>query len=515
MKKRGGASKKAEDEHRYLEEIRVKEANLLRAEILGNFGYWDWDLTTNKVKWSDGHFRIFGYPVEHGSETYEKFRARVHPDDIDALENVLRERMLKDTNLNWDYRLLWPDGSIRYLHAEADKPVRDESGKPVRWFGIVQDVTERKLSEENQCENRRFTAALMGNLPGLVFRCRNDKDWTMEFLSPGCQKLTGYSIRDLSFNHKISYAKLIHSDDRERVWNEVQAAFRDKKPFTITYRIITANGEEKWVWTQGRRLFRNGNDIIEGYTFDITETKRAEEALNVAKQQAELYVDLMGHDINNFNHAAMGYLELALQELESEKRLRLEDKELIERPMHALANSSALINNVRKLQRLMTEGVKTKPTDLHKIFKELEAMSFPMDDRDILINIQHLPDIMVEANELLKDAFINLITNAVKHSNNEKPLTVNVKVEPVNENGQKYYRCIVEDDGPGIPDELKGKLFNRFQRGATKAHGKGLGLYLVRKLVEGYHGRVYVEDRVKGDYKKGCRFIVELPAALT
>ncbi|MGE5403280.1 MAG: sensor histidine kinase, partial [Candidatus Doudnabacteria bacterium] len=74
-------------------------------------------------------------------------------------------------------------------------------------------------------------------------------------------------------------------------------------------------------------------------------------------------------------------------------------------------------------------------------------------------------------------------------------------------------RCTVEDNGPGVPDDLKPKLFHRFQRGKTKAHGKGLGLYLVRSLVESYEGKVWVEDRVKGDHSKGARFVVMLPAA--
>lgn len=71
---------------------------------------------------------------------------------------------------------------------------------------------------------------------------------------------------------------------------------------------------------------------------------------------------------------------------------------------------------------------------------------------------------------------------------------------------------IVEDDSPGIPDAQKDKIFGRFRRGDTKASGKGLGLYLVKTLVEGYHGRVWVEDRIKGDHTKGARFIVMLPA---
>ena len=132
--------------------------------------------------------------------------------------------------------------------------------------------------------------------------------------------------------------------------------------------------------------------------------------------------------------------------------------------------------------------------------------------RDITINIQPVPHYKVEANELLYDVFSNLITNAIKHSEEGKPVTIDVKVEPVKENGQLFYKCIVEDNGPGIPDELKTKLFHRFQRGTTKTHGKGLGLYLVRTLVEGYHGKVWVEDRMPGDHTKGARFVVMLPA---
>ena len=234
--------------------------------------------------------------------------------------------------------------------------------------------------------------------------------------------------------------------------------------------------------------------------------------LTEAKAQAELYLDLLSHDINNMNHAAMGFLELALMTLESDKRLSIEDKNLVENPLKALQSSSRLIDNVRKLQRLVNEGVKTRQVDLGDIFREMDVQELLSLDRDVTISIPSDSRHMVEANELLRDVFYNLISNAVKHSDEEQPLTVDVKVESVSENGRAYYRCVVEDNGPGIPDELKQKLFNRFRRGATKAHGKGLGLYLVRTLVEGYHGRVWVEDRVPGDHTKGSRFVVMLPA---
>ncbi|WP_424356722.1 ATP-binding protein [Methanocella sp. MCL-LM] len=246
---------------------------------------------------------------------------------------------------------------------------------------------------------------------------------------------------------------------------------------------------------------------------EVIERKQAEEALKDAKMQAELYVDLMGHDINNLNQSAMGYLELALETLEQEGNLSNNDKDLLGKPLKALNSSSVLIDNVRKLQRLVSEGVKTSPVDLSGILQSIDLEAFQSDGRDITINIPAIPHYFVEASELLKDVFFNLISNAVKHSDEAKPLTVSVKVEPVTDNDLQYYQCSIEDNGPGIPDAVKGKLFHRFQRGATKAHGKGLGLYLVRMLIESYHGRVWVEDRVPGDYSQGARFVIQLPAA--
>jgi K+-sensing histidine kinase KdpD len=80
------------------------------------------------------------------------------------------------------------------------------------------------------------------------------------------------------------------------------------------------------------------------------------------------------------------------------------------------------------------------------------------------------------------------------------------------ENGRAYHKVSIEDNGPGIPDELKGKVFIRFNRDMTKARRKGIGLYLARSLLDGFDGRIWVEDRVPGDFSKGSRFVVMLPA---
>ena len=133
--------------------------------------------------------------------------------------------------------------------------------------------------------------------------------------------------------------------------------------------------------------------------------------------------------------------------------------------------------------------------------------------RNIMINFEHTGKCLINANELVADIFSNLIWNAIKHSDPSKPIMININISETRENSAKYCLVAIEDNGPGIEDEIKSKLFHRFSRGKTNAKGSGLGLYLVKTLVESFHGNIKVEDRVQGDYSKGVRFVVMLPVA--
>jgi two-component system cell cycle sensor histidine kinase/response regulator CckA len=141
--------------------------------------------------------------------------------------------------------------------------------------------TERKQAEEELRESRRALSTLMSNLPGMAYRCRNDRDWTMEFVSEGCRALTGYEAGDLIGNRQLSYNEVIHPDDREQVWKGVQAALEQQRPFQLVYRIQTCAGQEKWVWEQGRGVFSPDGALLalEGFITDITDRTRAEQAL--------------------------------------------------------------------------------------------------------------------------------------------------------------------------------------------------------------------------------------------
>ncbi len=149
--------------------------------------------------------------------------------------------------------------------------------------------------------------------------------------------------------------------------------------------------------------------------------------------------------------------------------------------------------------------------DLNDILQELKGQYAHSIDKNIMINYAPNADCKLVANGLLKDVFSNLIGNAIKHTQ-RKNVIINIRLNSFHEYHKKYYRVIVEDNGCGIPDNLKLKIFNRLERGDTKAHGKGLGLYLVKTLVDDFHGQVWVEDRIAGDRTQGSRFVVTLPA---
>lgn len=170
--------------------------------------------------------------------------------------------------------------------------ISDSGGQVERVVILTEDITERKQTEEAFRESQRALTTLMSNLPGMAYRCRNDKNWTMEFVSEGCINLTGYRPEDLVNNRAISFGQVIHPEDREMAWNVIQEALSERNPYQLAYRIITADWKEKWVWEMGRGVFDSSGELLalEGFISDITDRKRAEEAL---RESEELYRSLI------------------------------------------------------------------------------------------------------------------------------------------------------------------------------------------------------------------------------
>jgi signal transduction histidine kinase len=242
---------------------------------------------------------------------------------------------------------------------------------------------------------------------------------------------------------------------------------------------------------------------------DITERRKLERDLSEAKAQAELYLDLMGHDISNMHQIIMMQLELALNVLDEEGGLEKKDREMLTTSLKTLDRSVNLIGNVRTLQKVRSGEYKAEPLDLGHVIGDVVKMYAHIPGRDITIKYAPADGHLVMASPLIKDVLGNLVDNAVKHS--KDPVAINIDLSRVRFKGVAYNRVSIEDNGIGIPDEKKDVIFQRFKRGQTVAKGTGLGLYIVKTLVEGFGGYVTVEDRVSGDHTKGARFVVFLP----
>ncbi|WP_320171068.1 PAS domain-containing protein [Maridesulfovibrio sp.] len=131
-----------------------------------------------------------------------------------------------------------------------------------------------------------FVSTLLGNLPGMVYRCRNDVDWTMELVSPGCLDLTGYTPEALLNNRDISYADLIFPEYRAHVWECVQEAVQEFKHYEIVYKIRTFSGEAKWVREKGMEVHRpDGSVVLEGFITDVTPLMEMEQTLHQSEDR--------------------------------------------------------------------------------------------------------------------------------------------------------------------------------------------------------------------------------------
>jgi diguanylate cyclase (GGDEF)-like protein/PAS domain S-box-containing protein len=132
----------------------------------------------------------------------------------------------------------------------------------------------------------QLLGTLLSNLEGMVYRCRLDEHWTMEFVSEGCFALTGYKEEQLLFNNHISYDDLVHPDDRQHVRDTIEEAVSSNRRFDIEYRIVRADGETRWVWERGTSIQHDSRvpDVLEGFIQDITERKQADEALREAER---------------------------------------------------------------------------------------------------------------------------------------------------------------------------------------------------------------------------------------
>ncbi|HEX9253342.1 MAG TPA: PAS domain S-box protein, partial [Ignavibacteriaceae bacterium] len=151
---------------------------------------------------------------------------------------------------------------------------------------LLQNISDLNLDSkfETELEEReRKYSTLVSNLPGFIYRCANDKNWTMHFISDGCKKITGYNPSDFINNKKVAFNNLIHPDYQKTIWQKWQKSLKDKTFFEFEYPIINKNGKLKWVWERGRGIYSDKGKVLflEGFIEDISEKRNAEESVKL------------------------------------------------------------------------------------------------------------------------------------------------------------------------------------------------------------------------------------------
>ncbi len=172
-----------------------------------------------------------------------------------------------------------------------------------------------------------------------------------------------------------------------------------------------------------------------------------------------------------------------------------------------------LISNVRKITELDESEILLEKIDANRVLnKAIEFLesSFQTRNIDVKLNTPTKKN-YVYANNLLLDVFENILINAVRY-NNKSIIEIIIDISKEKRDDKNYIKMEFKDNGVGISDYRKTSIFERGSRKSRYSKGMGLGLSLVKKIMEIYNGDIWVEDRVKGDYKQGSNFIILIPS---
>jgi PAS domain S-box-containing protein len=206
------------------------------------------------------------------------------PDDF-SLEGFIYER-----NPAPDFRWLYISLAVAIVIALLAFLISGRFYKLNRALNL--EISQRIEIETSLKNSERKISNLLSNLPGIAYRSLNDDTYTMQFVSQGCYKLTGYEPSDLIANKTVSYLDLIHPEDREMVNQEVKSALYENRPFKLFYRITDRQGHLKWVWEQGRGIYSEDGEIelIDGLIADVTKQRKIEKEREdlIAQLQAAL-----------------------------------------------------------------------------------------------------------------------------------------------------------------------------------------------------------------------------------
>ncbi len=422
----------------------------------------------------------------------------VHPEFRDLVaERVIRQQQEGTISLPIEEKFLTLDGRTRWV--EITGAPMFYQGQPAN-LAIFRDISDRKLAEERIRQAEHRSAVLLGAIPDLMFVLSREGEYRdfqvpdVRLLALPPDEIIGKNIRDVGFS----------PESLDAILQMIRRAIDTRELQRVEYELAVPSGIRQF---EARLLALNDQEVL-CIVRDITDQKRVEEALRrhtddlirlhrqleASNREANLYLDILTHDIGNTENVANLYADLLIESLEGE------EARYAEQLQRSIRKSIEILRTVSTIRLIHQASPELKPMDLDAVIRRaIEAFpggTFRYEGTQY----------RVMADDLLSVVFNNLIGNAVRFGGPEVVVTVRVEEE----DGSVV--VTVADTGPGVPDDEKDAIFHRYEE-QKRGVGEGLGLYLVQILAERYGGRVWVEDRIPGHPEEGAAFRFTLGVA--
>ncbi|WP_301002737.1 PAS domain-containing sensor histidine kinase [Methanoculleus sp.] len=362
---------------------------------------------------------------------------------------------------------------------------------------LVAETNERRVTGEAlQKSEEKFRSIVEMANEGIL---QIDSRHTTTYVNRTMAGMLGYSVEEMLDRPVTDF---LFTEDLDAHRNRM-AAREQGLDGRYECRLRHRDGSARWVLVSATAR-KDGNGGFAGsfamFT-DITERKQTEEALQrhtedlallhqqlaSANREANLYLDILTHDIRNTENVANLYTDLLIETLDGDSRT------YVEKLQRSIKKSIEILGNVSTIRRIHQPSGGHKCVDLDTVIRD-EIAQFPESTiRYDAVNRRVLAD------DLLSEVFANLIGNAVKFGGPGVEIAVRV------EDKDEFVRVSIEDTGPGVPDDQKQEIFHRYEK-RRRGVGEGLGLFLVQVLIERYGGAIWVEDRVPGRPGEGAAF---------
>lgn len=267
------------------EELKANYALVKVAGETAKFGGWSYVIGTDRLNLSDSVRKIHELP-EGATIDVREAMTYYTPECQKIISKVFNQCLKKSIPYDLELQIITAKGNKIWVRTTGEA-VHDEQGHVVKVQGSFQDINDRKIINIALNESERKMSTLISNLPGFVYRCANDANWTMYYISEVCELITGYKPEDFIHNNKLAFNDIIHPDYREELYKAWDKTLRNNKSFEYEYQIITASGELRWVWEQGQGVYDENGKMthLEGFVIDITDRIDAQNALKESESK--------------------------------------------------------------------------------------------------------------------------------------------------------------------------------------------------------------------------------------